>query len=463
MTVTLLKNSLVTSISIILLMLALTTSLFAQGKNPLILVPGLTGSELKDKRTGEKVWIRAFKSRSDDIRLPISTDIPAMGDDLVAGDIIRSVSFGGFSLRDVYGGFVRSMTANGGYHEETWDTPSNDGYQDSIYVFPYDWRLDNVVNARLLIQKIDALKRKFNKPDLKFDLVAHSMGGIISRYAAMYGDAELPSGKSVPTWAGAKDIDKVVLLGTPNEGTPSSLGAFVDGFTIGGIRIDLPFVEDTSRFTVFTIPSTYELLPAPGTFRVYDEKLKPLKIDLYDPKVWTKYGWNPMDDSDFKNTFSQAEQKLAPEFFTTMLGRARRLHEALAATSGKNPGVSFYTVGSDCKPAIDAVVIFQDQRSNKWKTLFNPRGFIRSDGQRVSDDDLKKVMLANGDGVVTMRSEETTTQSDAAKVSSILNAAPGKYFCEVHNKLATDARIQDYIIKILSGSSTQTNKVAATN
>lgn len=442
--------------------LALCVSAFAQNKNPLILVPGLTGSELRDKKTGEKVWIRAFKSQSDDIRLPLAADIPSMRDDLIPGDVIRNVSFGGVSFRDVYGGFVKSMTANGGYHEEKWDSPSPDGYKDSIYVFPYDWRLDNIQNARLLVRSIQKLKTKFNKPDLKFDIVAHSMGGIISRYAAMYGDADLPAAGTapVPTWAGAKDIDKIVLLGTPNEGTPTTLSAMVSGATFGGIRIDLPFVQDTSRFTVFTIPAVYELLPAPGTFKIYDENLKPLNLDLYDPKVWKEYGWNPIDDPDFADNFTADERKLAPLFFTTMLERAKRLHEALAATNGKPPLVSFYTVGSDCKPALDGVVVYRDRNSKKWKTLFEAKGFTRSDGTRVTDDELKKVLFATGDGIVTMRSEETTTQSKAAKVDSILNANPGKYFCEVHNKLATNERVQDHIIRILGGRIVETNKVA---
>lgn len=458
-------NTIIRISQIACLAMLLCVSAFAQGKTPIILVPGLTGSELRDKKTGEKVWIRAFRSQSDDIRLPLAADIPNMSDNLVAGDVIRNVSFGGVSFRDVYGGFVKSMATDGGYREEKWDSPSPDGYKDSLYVFPYDWRLDNVANARLLIRNIQKLKTKLNKPDLKFDIVAHSMGGIISRYAAMYGDSDLPASGvvPVPTWAGAKDINAIVLLGTPNEGTPTALSAMISGATFSGIRIELPFVQDTSRFTVFTIPAVYELLPAPGTFKVYDENLKPVDLDLYDPKVWKEYGWNPIDDPDFNDNFNADERKLAPLFFTTMLERAKRLHEALAASNGKPPLVSFYTVGSDCKPALDGIVVYRDRNSKKWKTLFEAKGFTRSNGTRVTDDELKKVMFATGDGIVTMRSEETTTQSKSAKVDSILNAAPGKYFCEVHNKLAADSRIQDHVIRILGGRVTETNKAANVN
>ena len=141
------------------------------------------------------------------------------------------------------------MEQRGGYHEEKWDTPSADGYKDSLYIFAYDWRLDNVENARLLIRKIEALQLKLKKPELKFDIVAHSMGGIISRYAAMYGDTDLPA-RGVPrlTWAGARFFGKIVLLGTPNEGSVNALSALVNGYSLGSVRLDLPFVQDSSKF-----------------------------------------------------------------------------------------------------------------------------------------------------------------------------------------------------------------------
>lgn len=434
-----------------LFVLTLAACAFAQSKNPMILVPGLTGSELRDKVTKEKIWIKAFKSeKSDDIRLPIATDITTMGDNLVAGDVIRSVQVAGVNVRDVYDGFVKRMTA-AGYHEEKWDAVPAKGIDNALYVFPYDWRLDNVVNARLLVKKIDALKALLNRPDVKFDLVGHSMGGIISRYAAMYGDTELPAGKAVPSWAGAKDIDKVVLLGVPNEGAVSTLDAFINGFSYNGIRIDLPFLQDSSRFTTFTIPSAYQLLPAPGTLRAFDEQLRPVELDLYDPKTWKTYGWNPVDDDRFPDNFDLKERRVAEPYFEAALARAKRLHDALAAGKGKPSPVSFITVGSDCKQAPDAIVIYRDHLRSRWKTLFKPRGFTRSDGQKVSDSELKRIMLAVGDGVVTQRSSETKTQSGMLKVSSVLAAQPGRYFCDDHNHLAADDEIQDYIIQVLKG------------
>ena len=60
------------------------------------------------------------------------------------------------------------------------------------------------------------------------------MGGLIARYAAMYGNADLPAGtrRIVPNWAGAKSIGKIFLVGTPNEGSVPSLSGLIERLQI---------------------------------------------------------------------------------------------------------------------------------------------------------------------------------------------------------------------------------------
>lgn len=434
---------------------ALAFSLAAQGKNPVILIPGLTGSELIDKKSGDKIWIRAFKSKNEDLRLPISADPVKAGDGLIPGDIVRNIKVGPFEVADFYEKFIEAMEVRGGYHEEKWSEPSADGSHDSLYVFPYDWRLDIVTNAQRLVTDVEELKRKLKSPDIKFDIVGHSMGGLIARYAAMYGKADLPSGnrKAVPTWAGERHFDKVILLATPNEGAAASLDAFIHGYSIKGFTLDLPFVTDTSRFTIFTCPSAYQLLPAPGTVKIYDDKLDAISVDIYDPKVWSKYGWNPMTDSNFVSQFSAAERKAAPVFFEAALERAKHFHQALAAAKGNSGDITFHSVGSDCKTALDAVLLYRDEKNDKWRTLFRPKGFTRSDGHKITDDDLRSIMIAPGDGTVTRRSFEMQTQGEMLKVASVAGSKTTQFFCESHSKLAANSRVQDHIISLL-GSNT---------
>src|SRR5512140_56147 len=97
-----------------LAVLALSLSLFAQGRNPLILIPGMTGSELRHKDTGDKIWFKTFKSKSEDLRLPVVADPTKTHDDLIATDALRSVKVGVFSLYDIYGDFINEMETRGG-------------------------------------------------------------------------------------------------------------------------------------------------------------------------------------------------------------------------------------------------------------------------------------------------------------------------------------------------------------
>ena len=125
---------------------------------------------------------------------------------------------------------------------------------------------------------------------------------------------------------------------------------------------------------------------------------------------------------------------------------------ALAAglPDAKN-GLSFHLLGADCKDALDSIVIYRDKGSDKWKTLFKPSGFTRTDGQKVSSEELKKLMIVPGDGTVSRRSLEASTQAEIAKVESILQPATSKFVCEEHDRLQTNAEVQDYIMSLLTG------------
>lgn len=425
---------------------------FAQGKPPVIIIPGLTGSELVSSKNGSVVWFKVYRSRTDDLSLPISPNLTANRDSLRPRDILRSVKIGILPRTDAYEGLINALQERGGYKEASWDNPPVTGYENTIYVFPYDWRRDNVENARLLIAKIETLKRRLKRPDLKFDVIAHSMGGLIARYAAMYGDADLPlsTRKPQPTWAGAKQFNKIVLLGTPNEGSIQALGSLINGFSLFGIQINLPFIQNLSKFDLFTIPSAYQLLPTNGAIKAYDADLKPLTLDIYDPKTWAEYGWNVIDDKDFAKKFSVSERKNAAAYFAKVLDRARRLHDALNGDAGAVPPVTMNVIGSECKDTLDGMVIYRDTKTNNWKTIFKPESFDRPGGKKVTSEEIKRVMYAPGDGVVTRASLTAATLSTTG-MENILFPAPGVFVCEGHNKLPGNIQIQNDIISLFSG------------
>jgi pimeloyl-ACP methyl ester carboxylesterase len=405
---------------------------------------------LVDGKTGDTIWFKLHHVRANDLRLPISPNIAANRDDLKPGDIIRDIKPGILPRVDVYKGFITSLETKGGYVEGQWDKPSAHGYENTLYVFAYDWRRDNVENARLLIRKIDALKRKLHRPNLKFDIIGHSMGGLIARYAAMYGDADLPAtGAAVPTWAGAKDISRLIIIGTPNEGSPLSLKDMINGISLVGIEFPVPFIRTMSKFDVFTIPAAYELLPAPGTVKAFDEELKPIDIDLYDPATWTKYGWNVIDDKDFTKQFSDVEQKSASTYFAVMLDRAKRFQLSLDGAAKGNSPVKIDMIGSECKDTVDAMVLYQ-KKDGKWDTLFKADSFESSSGRKVTSDELKAKIYSPGDGVVTRRSLTAETLSHADGIDSLLAPASTTWVCEAHSKLPANTDVQAKVLTILS-------------
>jgi len=419
-------------------------------RSPVIIIPGLLGSKLVNKNTGKDVWFELSRAKDDDLRLPISPNLSQNKDNLIAKDIIRSVKLVKFLPQtDIYETLLQSLVSNG-YKEGDWDNPGASGFENTVYVFGYDWRRDNVENARLLMQKIATLKVKFKRPGLKFNLIGHSMGGLIAQYAAMYGNADLPTGKRKPkpTWKGAADIDKIFLVGTPNEGSVGALNGLLNGFAIFGTNsINLPFFQNLNRLDVFTIPSIYQLLPHEKTLRVYDENLKPLAVDIYNPLTWEKYGWAAYLDKNFAENFNVTEQKNAKPYFRAALLRAKRFNEALDAGVGTKSPVSLYYLGAECKETLDAAVIYRDAKKEVWETLFKANSFTRSgDGVKVSGKELEQLIYAPGDGVVAKRSFLSGTgKSDA----DLIAGKELSIACDEHNKLTNNAEIQKSLLAVL--------------
>lgn len=422
------------------------------GKTPIIIIPGLTGSELINSKTGQKVWFRAGRAKDDDIRLPISPVLSRNRDNLITGDIIREVKIiGALPEIEIYERLINALEKRGGYREAKWDSAATIDFEDTFYVFPYDWRRDNVENARLLIGKIETLKHRLGKPNLKFNIIAHSMGGLISRYAAMYGNADIPAGTPKPTWAGAQHLDKIFLLGTPNEGSLLSLDALLNGVSYVGGGINLPFVQNLTRFDVFTIPSIFQLLPHEGSFRAYDEDLKLLEIDIYNQVSWDEYDWSIWEDKDFKKRMSAAEQRNARSYFIAALGRAKRFQSALNANSSAKIPVSFYLMGADCKETQNALILRRNEKKDRWETQFKAVSFTNSTGQKFTAEQLKSILFATGDSVVPKRSLAAETIA-ANGNKNVLPVVSELFQCEAHSKLVTNPSIQDKLFLILKAS-----------
>jgi len=99
---------------------------------------------------------------------------------------------------------------------------------------------------------------------------------LLMRYYMRYGGNALPEDGSAPTltWAGAKDIERAILVAPPNAGSLDALEQLVEGFNTG--RPLLPYYPPE---ILGTFPSLYQLLPRPRhNAIVWDEdETRPVK------------------------------------------------------------------------------------------------------------------------------------------------------------------------------------------
>ena len=116
--------------------------------------------------------------------------------------------------------------------------------------------------------------------EVKFDIVAHSMGGLIARYYMMYGGKDLDEIADIegPSWDGAEHVENVILIGTPNAGSVTVVDDLIHGKDIG------PFLPTYQSSIIGSMPSAYQLLPRTRHKHIVDQNGNVL--DLLDPSVW---------------------------------------------------------------------------------------------------------------------------------------------------------------------------------
>ena len=426
------------------------------GKTPIIVIPGMLGSRLENKRTGEKVWPRAHP-KDEELELPISTDLRKNRGDVVATEVVERAKLG-FPIPEikVYEDLTDTLAEHAGYKRGDINDPPPGGDRDTFYLFSYDWRRDNVETAQLLAEKIARLKQRLGRPDLRFNLIAHSMGGLVARYYLMYGGADAmgQAGARV-TWEGAANIDKLVLVGAPNEGTVDALRALVEGFPVaeGGFGL----FGKVGAETAFTMPAAFQLLPHRGSQEFYDGALRPVPADLYEVETWRRYRWSIFDPS-YRRAFTKKMQKQygpgwqvhydnsfaeREAYLKVVLTRARLFAEALDRKADLANPLKVFIFAGDCQPTLRAALILGEGGSGG--TIFRA-GKIKLNGTGLTRSQVEEKMYEPGDGRITRRSALAVTHGEAFGDRSTLSLSI--FGCEIHGDLPNNLTLQDNLLSI---------------
>lgn len=380
-----------------------SASYHSPDRNPIIAMPGLMGSKLRDRESDKLVWgafdrtgispetsdgFRLISLPVGDGELPLARLVDAVEPDGVL-DRAR-ISLLGIPIElEVYAGILGTLGV-GGYVDQSLGLGGDIDYGTDHYTcfqFPYDWRRDIVESARLLHRFLDE-KRAYvrqqylerfgvDRPELKFDIVTHSMGGLVTRYFLRYGSQDLPADGSLPelTWAGARYIERVIFVGTPNAGSVNALQNLVMGREIG------PFVPLYPPALVGTFPSAYQLLPrSRHGLVVWDKDVNDPVTDLFDPALWERLQWGlAAPGSEDKLAVLMPERMdlaqrraRALRFQAQLLRRAKAFMAAIDRPASPPPGLELFLVAGDGHPTPEYASI--DPRTGELSIISSGEG-----------------------------------------------------------------------------------------
>lgn len=128
--------------------------------------------------------------------------------------------------------------------------------QVNLHEFPYDWRRPIEYNADVLRRSID--RWSAGDPQRKFSLVAHSMGGLVSRaYLARHGDARVARLISIASPHGGSQLARLGLGTCARQMAPGSAWLA----RLAAQRVTVPFVSVRTPQDNFVMPQDLQRHP----------------------------------------------------------------------------------------------------------------------------------------------------------------------------------------------------------
>ena len=361
-------------------------------RNPVVVVPGILGSRLVDQANGKIAWGEMGTGEASPLRarnlaelaLPMQPGMPLhqLHDNVKADGPLDQLTFRllGIPIRvNAYAQILAAMGV-GGYRDQHFRGKSHlneVSYGDdhfTCFQFAYDWRRDVSESAALLhdyIEQTHAYTQQqylerygIENADIKIDLVAHSMGGLVARYYLRYGNQPLADDGSLPTltWAGAHRVGRLILVGTPNLGSTEAIVEMKEG-----MRLAPPFPKFPPA-VLGTMPSVYQLMSRTEDRNVVTTEGE--TIDMLAPETWQHLAWGLADPKQAKtlkkllpNYSPEQRRNIALDHQFKCLTRARQFHAAMDFPSKPPPGLQVHLYAGDATPTLDSLVVNTGRRS----------------------------------------------------------------------------------------------------
>ena len=368
-------------------------------RTPVILIHGLWGAVLQDKANENlPVWgeLSCFSPAAEK-RYRIMALTPAKKSSVAATDILRSTraDFLGMEFEiENYSRIINLLQAIGYVPEKTF-LPEECHYS-TLFIYHYDWRKSIDENAAGLAAFIEEKKQyltnqfktcdKHRNKEVRFDLLGHSMGGLIARYYVEYGLQKLGCGKNpLPkrNWYGAKNIRKLIMAGTPNAGYADTLLELVNGVCFDSRIPSIP------AGVLATFPSYYQMLPDVSAENVRYKK-SGKAVDIFDIKLWQKYKWGLFENNSFNRALlaemypalpEKERWAAAAEYADKLLNKASRFKLLFRNPAGLPPEPLKYYLFASAGLKTNSLIAVDD-----------------------NDGSLEVAGVACGDGKVTFRS-----------------------------------------------------------
>jgi len=244
------------------------------------------------------------------------------------------------------------------------------------------------------------------------------------------------------TGSGARKLRRLVVLGTPNQGSVSAIHYFLNGYRVALSRLPTEGVA--------TMPAMYEFFPNPRVTWISDTRGAPLKLDLFDVGTWRHFGWSVFGHNVQRKMAAQPgvwpAQDVFERYFEKRLERAQRFAWSLSVPVGDVELIEPLLFGGNCVPTPARLVL--EVVDGESVARLRPEQIQHP----VPGIDYDKLMFEPGDGKVTKSSLLGRQEPDIATLPNEYASAEFDhpfFFCELHDVLTGNVHLIDNLLHYL--------------